>query len=307
MKDAVLDVVAVISNQLRYKSRQRLWDNFVAMIEKEPQVRLTLVEGIFGNREPSATVAGDPRHIQVRLKDELWSKEDLLQAGIRSLPADADKIAWIDADIEWVRKDWVNETLLQLDHYDVVQMFSHAIDLGPNNETLQTHTGFGFSHVEGRPFGPKAGYTFAHPGYCWAARRSFLDAVGGLMTWTLLGAADHIQALAILGRVNESIHGDVQKNCPDFMALANAWQEHAASINQNLGYVPGTILHFFHGAKADRKYVERWSILAQNKYSPLRDIKRDSHGMYCLAGNKPKLRDALRTYFRQRREDSLIA
>jgi hypothetical protein len=307
-KAPVLDVVAVISNPVRYHSRERLWNDFVAMARKEKRVRLTLVEGVFGNRPPSVTIPGQPGHIQVALRDELWHKENLLQIGIQSLPRDAEFIAWIDADIQFAREDWASETIEQLRHYDIVQMFSHAVDLGPRREAMQTHTGFGYLHVEDRVMGAKwqPGYVFAHPGYAWAARRSFFDSVGGLMDWTLLGAGDHIMALALLGRVNEAIHGSVQKACPDFMNLAYAWQEHAASLKGNLGYVPGTISHFFHGAKADRKYVERWSVIADHKYSPIRDIRRNSHGVLELAGNKPQMRDDLRKYFRQRREDSLL-
>ena len=68
--------------------------------------------------------------------------------------------------------------------------------------------------------------------------------------------------------------------------------------------MPGTVDHAFHGTKVNRRYVERWGILKRHGYDPLADIKRDWQGLLQLTGNKPKLRDDLRIYFRQRDEDA---
>ena len=46
-------------------------------------------------------------------------------------------------------------------------------------------------------------------------------------------------------------------------------------IKRNIGYVPGTICHFFHGAKKARQYSNRWQILIRNDFDPLKDIKKD--------------------------------
>jgi hypothetical protein len=304
MQNPTLDVIAVISNPCRYQSRYRLYKQFETEM-LQAGVRLTTVEAAFGEREHSVTDATNDRHIQVRTGHEIWLKESLINIGISRLPNDWKYVAWIDADVTFTRPDWVKETVEQLQHFQVVQMFSHAVDMGPQHEVLENHMGFGFGHVQRKPVshGANSPYTFWHPGFAWAARRSFIERVGGLMDWTLLGAADHMMACAIVGHPLP-LPGNVQKDCPNYLRLAQEWAAHASTLNQDLGYVPGTLLHHFHGAKHNRKYVERWSVIHANRYDPLSDIKRDWQGLWQLSGNKPQLRDDLRAYFRARDEDS---
>ncbi len=39
------------------------------------------------------------------------------------------------------------------------------------------------------------------------------------------------------------------------------WQDRALRhINRNIGYVPGTIEHLFHGRKSERGYQSRWDM-----------------------------------------------
>jgi hypothetical protein len=83
------------------------------------------------------------------------------------------------------------------------------------------------------------------------------------------------------------------------------WQAGALKARTNLGYVRGSLLHHWHGPKAARKYVERWSIVVDNDFNPDTDLAYDSQGLLYLSNpNKTKLRDDLRAYFRQRNEDS---
>ena len=49
--------------------------------------------------------------------------------------------------------------------------------------------------------------------------------------------------------------------------------------------------------------MDRWEILVSNKYDPLRDIVKNSRGLYRLTTDKIKLRDDIIAYFRQRNED----
>jgi hypothetical protein len=49
--------------------------------------------------------------------------------------------------------------------------------------------------------------------------------------------------------------------------------------------------------------VERWQILRDNNFNPNTDVSYDWQGLPQLNGNKPKLRDDLRRYFRSRDED----
>ena len=45
------------------------------------------------------------------------------------------------------------------------------------------------------------------------------------------------------------------------------------------GYVPGTIRHYYHGSRKNRKYLERWPILVKHLYDPYKFIKHDPIGL----------------------------
>ena len=148
----------------------------------------------------------------------------------------------------------------------------------------------------------RIGYAFAHPGYAWAATRQALNWVGGLVETAALGAADHHMALALVGRVRESVPGGI---APGYLSPLLLWQERAAHhVCGNIGYVPGTIEHAWHGSKDRRRYVDRWDVLVRHRFDPTTDLKRNTDGVFELAGNKPELRRDIDAYFRQRDEDS---
>ncbi len=65
------------------------------------------------------------------------------------------------------------------------------------------------------------------------------------------------------------------------------------------------VIHAYHGTMKNRAYVERGDILHENEFNPDSDICYDSQGVLRLTGNKPRLRDDIRAYFRARNEDDL--
>jgi hypothetical protein len=74
-----------------------------------------------------------------------------------------------------------------------------------------------------------------------------------------------------------------------------------------LGYVPGTILHHFHGKKVNRKYLEREDILIKHQFSPYKHITYDDKGLIIPSKDCPQefLNDIL-DYFKNRNEDEMV-
>jgi hypothetical protein len=304
--DAPLYVVTPIINPSRYRSRYALYRDFEALITDAGAVLYT-VEAAYGDREFEVTDGRHPNHIQVRTNDEAWHKENLINIGVSRLPADWKYLAWIDADVVFARADIVEETIHQLQHFSLVQMFSHAVDLGPRYEPLGSYEGFVAQWIRhDRQFPDDAQpYGVWHPGYAWACRRDAWDQLGGLIDFAIVGSADSYMAHSLVGEVARCLSADIVRECPTYAAWCFEWQARAeAYIKRNVGFVDGLLLHYFHGSKSKRGYSNRSDILWQNRFDPASDIKRDWQGVWQLNAQKTRLRDQLRSYFRSRDEDN---
>ena len=321
-RDAVhepLYVVTCIFNPARFNSRIDLFYDFERRMH-EAGVQLTVVRAAVGDRQHYER--SDPRtnYIDLRVDhlQEIWLKENLLNLGVQRLPEDAKYIAFIDADVQFARADWVDATIHALQQYHVVQMFSQVLDLGPTHlpakeigDNLQMS--HGWCHVNNKlgddlygaakvtvKVGDKLLYR--HPGFAWAWRRDALVNVGGLMEHVLLGSADWHMAWGLLGRVEETLGPE----SASYKRICHHWQRRAMEhIKGNLGYVDGMLLHYWHGRKSQRGYQTRWKIMFDHRFDPDTDLKKDWQGVIRLTDQKPGLRDDVRAYFRARNEDSV--
>jgi hypothetical protein len=310
-----LYVVTAIFNPPRFRRRPALYRNFAAHVRDLGAVLVT-VEVAFGDRPFECTEPDNPLHLRLRTDQELWLKENAIKLGIEHLSRVIpgwQYLAWIDADIQFQRRDIFSETVEQLQHFDVVQMFSHAIDMGPNGEHMRTDTGFMYQYIKGGAVPPtstrgtKIGdrYVSWHPGYAWAVRRWALNTVP-IYEYAILGAGDHHMALGLVGRAALSLPRAIS---PGYRtAVLNCERCAEVNIRRNVGYVPGLITHAWHGDKSNRKYVERWQVLIDTQFDPMRDLVRDVQGLLRITdfqdGRSIRLRDLLRIYFGQRKEDS---
>ncbi len=303
MANRNLYVVTCISNPVRYRTRYDLYKKFAKHVEQSGAILYT-TEMAFGDRDFSITEANNIQHVQVRSFYEIWHKENMLNLAIQRLPADWEYVAWVDADVLFQRPDWVEETIEQLQHYHFVQMFSHATDLSPQFEPMQSHTGFVYDYYQNPGKMKQGGYaTFSHPGYAWAARREALDACGGLIDQGVLGSGDRHMACSMIGKVEHSYNSGVSANYKD---MCLEWQRRCETfVKRDVGYMAGTISHFFHGSKQNRGYKDRWRILVDHQFDPYRDLRKDTQGLYQLDDDKIGLRDDIRRYFRSRHEDCI--
>lgn len=311
-------VIAVISNPMRFDTRYELFFKFKKYMEK-CGVNLWITELQTGDR-PFVVTTGAERETQLRSRQILWHKENLINITIQKLPADWETVAWIDADVEFLNYGndnetpdaWVTETLHQLQIYSVVQMWQQAIDLGPNGESLSIHQsfmykyfakGFRFPEWSEKEFGRYMSREY-HPGFAWAARRDAIDNLGGIPDLSILGAGDRILALALVGKAEHSLPPDCSESYKKWVMDYQDRSLHL--VKRNVGHVKGTIIHYWHGKKADRKYWDRWKILVENQYDPFLDIRRDWQGLLQIDDyQKPRLRDDIRSYFYSRNEDSI--
>jgi hypothetical protein len=132
-----LYVIGVISNPVRYHSRYQLFRRWKKEMEATPHVKVVTCELAFGNRKHEVTDPMNPFDLQLRCHQELWHKENQINLAVRKLPHDWKYVAWVDTDVSWPDKSWAQETLHQLQHYQLVQPWRDCTDLGPHGNILQ--------------------------------------------------------------------------------------------------------------------------------------------------------------------------
>lgn len=297
-----LHVITPISNPRRFSSRYRLHGLWNRHCERHG-VRLYTGEVQQGEREFAVTEDLHGRHLQLRTKHELWHKENIVNLIVQSkLPADWKYVAWVDGDVQFVREDWAEETVHMLQHHPIVQMFTHAVDTGPNGEPLNTFGCFAKEHKAYCAGGKN--YWYPHPGFAWACTREAWDTFGGLLDICILGGADYHMAWGLVGLMERAVHEGI--NCTSqYFEACMAWQERALRLNQDVGFVHGTLVHHFHGKKRDRRYKTRGQLLHDCGFNPNRDIYRDHQGLWQLRPDAIQLRDGIRRYLTERNEDSI--
>lgn len=277
------------------------------------RAKLLTVEIAFGDRPFEVTKKDAKWDLQLKSFDEIWHKENMINLGLQYLSQvapDWRQVAWIDGDLEFTNKTWVKETVHQLQHYQVVQLWENAIDLGPDGQAMTTHHSFMSQYVRGKPYNYSKRTKYAeqwHPGYAWAANRDAIDHMGQLIDFAILGAGDNHIAHGLVGMLDGTLAKGLH---PNYIKRLRSWQNQAEHyIRRDVGFVPGTLLHSWHGKKKDRRYHDRWKILVENKYDPEIDLKRDHQGLYQIVDHGDcrsiRFRDQVRQYFRARNEDSI--
>ena len=311
MRADLLHVVTCIANPMRWSTRTSHTRRFLEHMLSFGLGSITLVETEYGDRPHQFADVPGVRHIPTRAKSVAWAKESALNLGIRSLPPEAKYVAWVDADVEFRNPNWAAETVHALQLHPVVQCWSEALDLGPFGEVMvgpkgrQVQKSFASIWVEGGEvlewWRDDRDYCYPHPGYAWAARVDFLDAIGLLLDFSGLGAADHQMSVGFIGKI-EAVCGNLSSD--SYTRMVHAWGERAFRESKgHLGVVPGRIEHWYHGDKANRKYHERWEILRKAKFDPVTDLYRNQWGILELSDHKPELVRDVTRYFRERQED----
>ena len=296
-----LNVIIVISNPCLYAKRYILLKEFVKrIVEEEEHVNLFIVELAYGDQKFIITDKNNKNHLQLRTQVPLWHKENMINLGVKYLlPKDYKAFAWIDADVEFDSCTWALDTLKILNGYkDIVQLFSHCIDMDQEKNNLNVFNSFGYCFEKQKTYTTK-GTDYWHPGYAWAITRKAYEKINGLYDKAILGSGDSIIAMSLINKCNTINNPYYDKDYNNSMLI---YQKSASKLR--LGYTPGIIRHYYHGSKINRKYTERWKILMKYNYSPLTHINYDCSGIIIPTNTFSKeFKDEIYNYFKERKED----
>jgi hypothetical protein len=300
-------VVTSYFNSHNYASKRRGFELFRHSLERSC-VPLFIGECAFGDERfelaPSSTI------FQFRAGDVMWQKERLLNLTIERVPDRYTKIAWVDADVLFTNPSWLMETSERLDDVPVVQPFSHAIRLRPNEMSYfgggERSRGFCFTRSALPALSRLRYHVHGHTGFAWAADRQLLSDVG-LYDAAIGGTADHLMAHALSGDFATPCLRDVFGGSSGYLDHFRRWAETAwGRVHGRLGWVDGAVLHLWHGETVNRGYVRRYRELTGLGYDPTIHLSDGPGGLWRWSDEGAFLSEWATGYFRDRREDSPV-
>jgi hypothetical protein len=306
-----------------------------------PNVALHVVELAYGDRpfEVTSPFLDQQTHsphtdLQLRTDCEMFHKENLINIAVSRFPSDWRYGGYSDGDFHFTRHDWALEAIHMLQHHEFVQLYSNYADLSSATATSDTghrmyrsNSSFAWNYLHPQEFkaaklaqravwgvdDPYYGHALptvagefpfgfppGSPGGAWAWRRSAFDVVQGMLDTCIMGSADWWMAFGLIGQTT-MLRGDATVR--SYNDDIRNWQKRAHALTRNIGCVDNFALHNYHGASSNRNYGTREAILIDHRFDPRYDLTRDWQGVYRWTGNKPRLRDAVRRVFLDRRED----
>jgi hypothetical protein len=252
--------------------------------------------------------------IQISGGAVLWQKERLLNLALAAVPGNVENIAWLDCDIILRREDWVAEAENRLKRLNVVQLFSDAVFIPPEDYRTALSRENGFAYVPGLVSLSDArdliliGSNLVRnsvkyvTGFAWAAKRRILEA-HGFYDAAIAGSGDSLMAAAMFGR-----HVSISKRYMFNEARERHYFRWAApfcdAVVGRVGCIPGTLFHLKHGELENRGYADRQQVFSKFDFDPDVDLEVGPNGAWHWARPRPDLEEHLRKYFVSRAEDA---
>jgi len=253
--------------------------------------------------------------VQIRGGDIMWQKERLLNIGMKRVPGECRKIAWVDSDVLFADAGWPERASEALEEVSLLHLFQECSDLPrdatpekPGGDVMGTPAPSMVYRMIAEGIAPES-LLLRHPraertatnGLAWASRREVLEA-HGFYDACILGSGDRAILSAALGRFECCTRG-LQMNGrreAHYLAWARPYFE---TVGGRIGYIPGRVFHLWHGEISDRRYGDRDRGLAALDFDPIGDIALAPEGAWRWSSNKRDLHAFVRHYFASRNED----
>ncbi len=239
--------------------------------------------------------------IQIKNNNKLWQKEALLNLGLKKVPASAEIVCWIDADVILLDNDWVTQVAEMMNGpADVVHLFRSMVYL-PRNTSCSLVSDFDkrghFSHknisVKSLNLKPiigsvaifrettKGKFINGKWGFGWAIRKSILDNIGGFYDRCVVGGGDTIFFNGVFwGKLHEKFNNRYSTSQEaDINEYIHILYD---QVEGRVGYLPGMMCHLWHGSFKSRNYFDRYQILKNGNFHPQFDLVRNDG---CLQWN----------------------
>lgn len=316
MNDHALYAIIPFYNYSNSKYRLDNLYSFIDEYKTKHNLRIVVVEAIHNGERPLQDLSNDIyAHVKYPIKQKLWHKENLINVAIKQhLPKDWNYVCWIDSDIHFLNKNWVNDAINELSFYDFIQLFDSAILLKEKNEVFSLDNNFliyssWLKFCKNKFINPKNKFELInkklyedlqkeivfepHSGFAWGTNRNFYNKIEKLWDYNLIGGADDIIAKCVTQNIQD--HPFKILYSEEYEKTLLQYYNRFGSCKYN--NIRGSIVHYWHGSYKSRKYHNRHEILKSYNFSPL-DVKYDENSMIFIDIQQLSL--DLEDYFNER-------
>ena len=272
---------------------------YLMSVFKQYGIPCFVVECVFGSQRsqvPEATLV-------VRSNTYLFYKEQLLNRLEPLVPAKYTKLVMLDGDILFDTPDWLDQVSEALNSYDIIQPFSQACWLNPENTIISSKKhGYGYALNKRLSIRPTEIHNY-HSGFAWAFRRDTFQRMGGYYDRAIVGGGDMMFVCSFLPPECIASHQtDMQIPAMIFEGAWPAYKQRVERLNPRIGYLDIKALHLFHGLALNRQYRTRYkNILHRMEGTWDETVELNKDGLYEF--KDPEKKGMLLEYFKARKED----
>jgi hypothetical protein len=290
--------LAVVTCHFNWSGYSRPVENLRRFLRQMDWMGVPVFGIELAHNKDSFVTTGNPNWTRYSVQDDsiLFQKEACINAAVRALPGGFDKVAWIDADLEFSNKHVFDIASGLLSTLKVVQLFDSAVwtdHLGVENKRALSCIQTG---MDRRWLG--------HPGFAWAARRDLWDN-GGLYALTPVGHGDTVFALTVTnGEMRDPFTSGNHYGVGCNARLHDAWSGGVRQwLEGKTGIVPGECWHAWHGNLKNRQYQTRSEVL--RVFDVEEHLELDERGLLRWTEKAPAtMRKYVFDYFKNRHEDT---
>lgn len=279
---------------------QRILRNMLYIINvlKEKDIPYFIVECVFNGAPPQIPDAT----LILHSNSYMFYKEQLINKLEKVIPEQYTKLVCIDGDIMFDTPDWVDQISFKLNTDDIVQPFSQACWLTPNNTKIRSKKpSYGLGLVRNK-LGPRRSIHLFHPGFAWAFRREIFRKIGGFFSHAIVGNGDML-----------FVFNFFKDEVPDYWVddvlrtrfILDTWPAYNANfkeVNPKIGYLENKALHLFHGVRQNRQYTTRYKSVSHLLTGTWdEEVFTNKDGLFEF--KNPEVSKGVLEYFKRRNED----
>ena len=321
MNEDILYVITVISNPCQNQIKVKYYTEFTQRLEVFPKIRLITVELTYLGLPFILTQPHfEPYNIQMRIQSPLNLKYNLMNYVISILPNEAEYIAWIDYNIEFLNENWVDELVDCLKSHNYIKLYKDCLFVNKDANIIGSTSSLiknkkntkGYSEYE------KILNLDKISGTGWAARKDFITSIGGFLDLCITNENDEIISGCLEGRIEEIIPMNIGQEMKEIL---KEWQKSIVMNNKNedLKVLNNVVKKYIIEVEIESpsknnqikstnknkneitlnkyKKSDGWNLLIDNHFNPLRDLVRDEKNIYNLRKEREKMYSNFKEYY----------